>query len=127
MNKILLILSILCLFYSCNKYDIPKCDFGDPSEDLLWLKAIIDEREANPTEDMVYCYIVQGKLKRKTVFVFVDCNPSINKAIFVVNCEGYNVKNKDGRDIEVSEVDLKDERVIWQPKDFACDPSLIDL
>jgi len=127
MNKILLILPILCLFYSCNKYDIPKCDFGDPAEDLLWLKAIIDEREANPTEDMVYCYIVQGKLKRKTVFVFMDCNPSIDKATFVVNCEGDTVKDKNGSNLEVSEVNLKDEKVIWQPEDFACDPSLIDL
>lgn len=127
MNKILLILPIFYLFYSCNKYDIPKCDFEDPTEDLLWLKAIIDKREANPTESMRYCFISQAKLKRRTVFIFGDCNPSINKETFVIDCEGETIKNKDGENIVVSGVDLKGEKGIWQPEDFACGASLIDL
>lgn len=121
MNKILLILPILCLFYSCNKYDIPKCDFGDSTKGLLWLKAIIDEREANPTEEMRYCYISQAKLKRRTVFVFGDCNPVIDKVTFVIDCEGNTITDKDGENIVLGEVDLKDERIIWKPDAFGCD------
>lgn len=122
MNRILLILPILCLFYSCNKYDIPKCDFSDPTEDLLWLKDIIDDREANPTEGMRYCFISQAKLRRKTVFIFGDCNPAIDKVVFIIDCEGEPIKDSDGENITSSEVTLKDQRLIWIPEDFACSP-----
>jgi len=109
------------LIISCSKYDLPKCDFKDATQDLLWLKEIIDDRNANPTTDMGYCYIVQAKLKRKTIFILADCNPEIDKITFVLNCEGNNLQDDEGRNIGVSEVDLKDEKIIWQPLDFACD------
>ncbi|MDB4293564.1 hypothetical protein N9954_09175, partial [Maribacter sp.] len=88
---------------------------------LPWLKELIDERNANPSESMKYCYIYQAKLKRKTVFVLGDCNPQIDKTTFVLNCEGKNLQDADRRNIGVSEVDLKDQKGIWQPVDFACD------
>ncbi|MFS4492992.1 hypothetical protein [Maribacter sp. 2308TA10-17] len=121
MKKTLLLLFVFCLINSCSKYDIPKCDFDDATQDLLWLKDIISEREANPTEYMRYCYISQAKLKRKTVFILGDCNPAINKIIFVLDCEGNPLQDKDGRNIGVSEVNLKDQKNIWQPDDFACE------
>ncbi|MFK7811023.1 MAG: hypothetical protein AB8B59_00925 [Maribacter sp.] len=123
MRKAILFFMITCCLYSCNKYDIPKCDFDDATQDLLWLKDIIDERNANPTEEMFYCYISQGKLKRKTVFIFGDCNPAIDKATFVIDCEGEPIKNKDGENIIWTQGSLKDLRVIWKPDDFGCDLS----
>ena len=116
-----LLISILLLINSCSKYDIPKCDFEDATQDLPWLKVIIDEREVNPTADMKYCYISQAELKQKTVFIFNDCNPAIDKVVFLVDCEGEPVKNKKGENVGTGVNGFKDERIIWKPVDFACD------
>ena len=70
---------------------------------------------------MRYCYISQATLKRKPVFVLGDCNPAIDKITFVLNCEGNPIQDKDGRNIGISEVDLKDQKMIWRPADFGCD------
>lgn len=121
MKRVILLIFVFTFLSSCNKYDIPKCDFDDATQDLLWLKDIIDEREANPTEDMIYCYIVQANLKRKAVFIFEDCNPEIDKFSFLLDCEGEPIKNKDGENIRTGEAGLKDERIIWKPDDFGCD------
>ncbi len=121
MKKILFTVFACSFITSCSKYDIPKCDFGDATQDLQWLKNIIEEREVNPTEDMLYCYISQAKLKTKTVFIFGDCNPFVDKVTFIIDCEGKTIKNKDGNNITVGEVSLKNERMIWKPDDFGCD------
>ena len=120
MKKFFFIVSVLCLSYSCNKYDIPECDFVDATQDLLWLKTIIDEREANPTEGMKYCYIVQAELQRKTVFIFGDCNPSIDKLTFVLNCEGEPILDNDGENIIANQEDITNQILIWSPDDFIC-------
>lgn len=121
MKKVIPLIFVFILLNSCNKYDIAKCDFDDATQDLLWLKDIIDEREANPTEEMFYCYIVQAKLKGKVVFIFEDCNPLIDKVSFLLDCEGEPIKNKDGENIGTGEVGLEDQRIIWKPDDFGCD------
>ncbi|MFS4466460.1 hypothetical protein [Maribacter sp. 2210JD10-5] len=118
-----LVMLLLLFAGSCNKYDLPKCEFDDATQDLIWLKDIIEEREANPTDDMMYCYIVQGKLNKRPVFVLGDCNPLVNKVIFVLDCEG-NAIEEDGRKIGANEVDIKNQKIIWQPENFACDLDL---
>lgn len=121
MNKMLFLVLCFLLLVSCNKYDIPKCSFNDATQELLWLKEIIDGRNANPTEDMRYCYVVQAKFKRKIVFLFNDCNPAIDKAVFLIDCEGNPVQNSDGENIGAGRDELKDWQIIWQPIDFRCD------
>lgn len=121
MKIVLPLILVFYFFSSCSKYDIAKCDFDNATQDLLWLKDIIDEREANPIQDMRYCYISQAKLQRKTVFILGDCNPSIDKVTFIIDCEGEPIKNEDGENITVGEVDLKNEQMIWRPDDFGCD------
>jgi len=120
MKKVYIILLISVLFSSCNKFDIPKCSFNDATQELPWLKEIIDERNANPTENMKYCYITQGKFKRKTVFIFYDCNPAINKIAFLIDCEGETISDKDGKPIDAANSKIKNQKIIWQPADFAC-------
>lgn len=123
MRKILLLLTVLYLLSSCSKddFDLPRCKFNDATQDLPWLKSIIQDREANPTDDMKYCYIEQAKLKRKPVFVLGDCNPLVNKAVYVLDCEGNIVKNEDDEEVYAVDADLKDRRIIWKPTDFVCD------
>ena len=119
MKKFFFIVSVLCLSYSCNKYDIPECDFVDATQDLLWLKTIIDEREANPTEGMKYCYIVQAELQRKTVFLLGDCNPGALKQGIILDCEG-DIIMDDGENVLAFQVNLKNRKTIWLPENFAC-------
>ena len=120
-NKLFCALFLLAIL-SCSKdeYNLPKCEFNDATQDLAWLKGIIEDRESNPTEDMKYCWIEQAKLNGKTVFIFEDCNPLINKAILVMDCEGNAIKDKDGKEIYARVVTLRDQRIIWKPVDFAC-------
>jgi len=120
MQKIVLLVLIYLLSCSCNTYDLPKCTFNDATQELSWLKEIIDNRNANPTEDMKYCYITQARNKRKTVFVFNDCNPTIFKTPQIYNCEGNIITKADGENVGVNDIKLKNERIIWQPVDFVC-------
>ena len=52
---------IVCLIaLSCNSDDdqlIPFCSEDNPVVDLAWLKAEIEQREQNITDDSKYCYI----------------------------------------------------------------------
>jgi len=122
MKKTLLVLTVFFVFSSCSKddLDLPRCKFNNATQDLPWLRSIIEDREANPTEEMKYCYIEQAKLKRKPVFVLGDCDPLVNKAVFILDCEGNIVKNEDDEEVYAVEVDLKNRKIIWKPTDFAC-------
>lgn len=67
--------------------------------------------------DMVYCYVVQGKYKNRTVFRFEDCNPVIDKAVFTLNCDGNSIESTEE---SFSTQDIKNLTIIWKPENFAC-------
>ncbi len=115
---ILLLMFILFLTITCSSDNIsvlPTCGVDNPSQELDWLKSEIDRRNANPSEDMKYCYIVQATLKGQDVFIYEDCNPLIDKAIFILDCEGNSIETSD-----TSFADLENRNVIWKPNDFVC-------
>ncbi len=98
----------------------PACGVLNPVQDLAWLKSEIERRNANPSEDMKYCYIVQATLNAQDVFIYEDCNPLIDKAIFILDCEGNAIDTSDSSN---SFADLESRKVIWKPRDFVCDLS----
>lgn len=102
--------------------EVVVCDFNNPVEDLDWLRFEIQQRELNPTEDMKYCYITQGEVNNKPVFLYWDCNPVINKVIPVHDCLG-NVLSFLGGDT-ISIEDVKNQKIVWKPDGFLCNPSL---
>lgn len=116
-----LLLLVLFLTISCSSDDIsiiPACGVDNPSQELDWLKSEIDRRNANPGEDMKYCYIVQARLNGQDVFIYEDCNPLIDKAVFILDCEGNSIETSGN-----SFADLENRSVIWKPSDFVCELS----
>lgn len=116
------ILFILLVFglISCRDSDdavMAGCGFDNPRQELPWLKEQIDIMENSDSPEVVYCYVVQGTYDNRTVFRFVDCNPVIDKAIFTFNCDGNRV---DSEENFVSRQDLKNLKIIWKPRNFAC-------
>lgn len=124
MKKALLLLSLtVFLATSCSDNDdtiIPACGINNPKEDLEWLKTEIGRRNQNPSDDMKYCYIVQAQLNAQDVFIYQDCNPVINKAIFIMNCEGNTVDTEDN---PTAFDQLTNKMIIWKRDDFACQVS----
>lgn len=110
---------LLCAALSCSDNDNNGffCGADNPIEGLEWLSEEIERRETSTSDDVKYCYIVQHQLVIKTVFTYEDCNPAINKAIFVLDCEGQNIGTVG---VDISTDDLKNSCVIWRPENFAC-------
>ncbi len=100
---------------------LPACGVNNPTEDLAWLKAEIDRRNETLTKDMKYCYIVQAELNGQDVFIYEDCNPLINKAIFILTCEGTEI---DTQESALAFEQLKNKTIIWKGNDFACQINL---
>lgn len=98
-----------------------ECNFSDPVKDLDWLRFEIDKREANPTEGMKYCFITQGELDGKAVFVYWDCNPFVNKIFLVYDCLGGSLGYLGNASINPDEIE--GQKIVWQPPGFLCQPS----
>ena len=115
------IVVITCFFvFSCTDSDDNiklVCGVGNPVKDLVWLKKEIENREQSTSDDIRYCYIVQAELEGRTVFLYEDCNPAINKVIPVYNCQGTLLGVI--RD-EIQMNSLSNFCVIWRPDDFSC-------
>ncbi|WP_350285181.1 hypothetical protein [uncultured Croceitalea sp.] len=121
MKEVSLII-VLLLSFSCSNDDdlavIAACDVDNPIQDLAWLRTEIQNREANPTEDMKYCYITAEIYENQTVFAYLDCNPLIDKAILFLNCEGEFL---DGSSETVANLGERiSQTIIWKPRGFKC-------
>ncbi|WP_299535073.1 hypothetical protein [Ulvibacterium sp.] len=114
---------VLFVLLSCSNDDDvirPACGVDNPAKELSWLRMEIDEREANVTEDTKYCYITQGEYEGQPIFVYWDCNPLIDKAIPIFNCNGEMINGTSGRPISLD--DLENQIIIWRPALFVCEP-----
>ncbi|WP_419211908.1 hypothetical protein ACNR9Q_14325 [Maribacter sp. X9] len=94
-----------------NQNDTTSCNVKNPVKELDWLREAIAEVEDDP-----YSFYVMAAYKGKTVFYYGNCNPVINYASTLMNCNGdslgYTADNYDS---------LKDITVIWNPEDSVCD------
>ena len=120
--KITIVFSLILILISCSDNDDQTnmvCGVDDPTTELDWLKAEIDERETNPTEDTKYCYISQASYENEAVFIYYDCNPLINKIFLIHDCEGNLLNNTEESQIIFDS--LEDSFIIWKPVNFACE------
>ncbi len=124
MKNFALLLFFICFLSGCKDNDdiiiIPACGVVNPLQGLEWLKTEINRRNQNLSEDMKYCYIVQAEYNGETVFAYADCNPLVNKAIPVLNCEGVS-PNTQSNPIPFD--DLQNKRIIWKGNNFVCEVS----
>jgi len=122
MRAIYIFIFTITFLVSCGSDDdvfslaIAGCGVENPLEQLTWLKAEVERRAENQNAEMKYCYIVQGKLEGNTVFIYEDCNPLVDKAIFILNCEG-NSLDADG--FATSNI-VENKKIIWRTDNFAC-------
>jgi len=124
MRYLSIILFCVLLLHSCNNDDnadtltlaIAACGVQNPIEELPWLKAEVTRRANNPTPEMKYCYIIQGTLNAKTVFIYEDCNPLVDKAFPIFNCEGIELAETDFIDGNI----IENKVIIWRTRNFVC-------
>lgn len=109
---IVLLLSFVVV--SCQKADLKRekntCNVVEPTEELAWLKAEIDESRQDE-----YTYYVMATYKRKTVFYNGNCNPAVNYASSVRNCSGELIGYRN----ELAE-EFTNETVIYQHENSMC-------
>lgn len=120
MKKQICLVGAIMILFSCSDTDEEICGINKPTEDLSWLKNEIVDRDASTQDLNKYFYIVEATFKFRTVFIFENCCPFCNTAIFVYDCGGNRiVKIND----DIQRKDIKNTEVIYKPKDFACGQS----
>ena len=118
--KIGSLLFLFVIFSSCSDNDdeiTNSCGITNPLVELEWLRTEIDKRKEEVTEDSKYCYILQAIHKGKTIFLYQDCNPFINKVIPILDCEGNSLGFLGG---DILSIDITNSTIIYKPSDFAC-------
>lgn len=116
---------LLALFlFSCSDDDdsfsppvIAGCGVANVAEDLVWLRQAINERENTTEEERKYCYVYTAQLGEQRVFVLEDCNPFIDKATPLLDCEG-TLLNTANNPINFDQ--LANRVLLWKPDNFAC-------
>lgn len=118
MKNYLLFLMVIGVFSCQTEYVNPEgagnfvCDLSDPVNDLLWLKAKIEE--GNQDEESDFCKVesvIIGSYNGQTVFI-----PVLNGALCctcgntVYNCDGEMIFSCDGE----KEAKIRKKQVIWQ-------------
>ena len=110
-TKILLI-AVTISSFSCEKDDSLTCGVANPTEELPWLKTMIESWEANSTIYM-YMYVQQGTYSGQTVFLAANCCPFCDSYFPVFNCEG--------EEIMVTNIqDITGLKTIWKPLTSEC-------
>lgn len=113
MQKILLLLFVSALFFSCQESESPKaCGVENPVKEIAWIKDAIKENEAGGLT--VYSYLVQANYNGKTVFYFGSCCPFCKFAIVILDCQGEKLSGS------ISSSDLTNQKVIWKPANSVC-------
>jgi len=122
MRKILLFATLISLMaFSCEKEGcMPSntCGVTNPTEELGWLKAEIADREQRTSDFNKYFYIQQAEYNGQTIFIYSNCCPMCNTIVPVYNCQGellFYLNQDPEKDKEI-----KSEKVVWKPADFAC-------
>ncbi|HEY5746271.1 MAG TPA: hypothetical protein VIU12_09365 [Chryseolinea sp.] len=90
------------------------CGVVNPTENLPWLKAIIDDYKKDLSGFTKYQYVLQSTYEGNTVFVFGDCCPFCNSMILVKDCEGNPVEAAAGDETGPT-------TVIWKPENSTCE------
>lgn len=113
MQKNLLLLCVLFLFFSCQESENPNpCGVVNPVREVDWIKDAIKENEAGGLA--VYSYLVQAEYKGQPVFYFGSCCPFCKFAIVVLDCQGNKLSSS------ISSSDLVNSKVIWKPANSIC-------
>jgi hypothetical protein len=113
MNKLTFAFMIgILLLGSCNEKDDPTtCGGENPTEDLAWLKSLIENSESDGLAE--YAYLIQATYKGRTVFSMASCCPFCRSVPLILDCQGNVVE-------DVSLNELENQQVIWRPENSVC-------
>lgn len=126
MRIVIMVFISLLILIACNSDDnanaftltIAGCDVENPLEELDWLKAEIERREQNQSEEMKYCYIVQASYQGQTIFIYEDCNPLVDKAPSLIDCTGSIIGS--AGETNFTNNQFTNRNIIYKPSDFSC-------
>ena len=106
----------ICLSCSRNDSDVT-CGVSDPIEELGWLNEAVAELQNNDSDVAIYLFVSQGTYEGQTVFVFDNCCPICNTAVFVFNCEGENIGQLNS---DIKRDEIQNRKIIYRSEDFSC-------
>ena len=115
---LLIICSVLMIFFSCEKNDLADntCDVKNPLKDLEWMRNDINFIEQLSPEESQFITISMATYNGETVFFSIYCDPAIDPVFPIRNCSGKTI----GYWGEISPDDLKDQKVIWKSNNCIC-------
>ena len=120
MKRCFLFLSILMLSFACKDDDdkyATTCGTNDPINDLAWLKAEIENREATKASGTYpYFYIQQASYLGQTVFIYNGCCPMCSYYVPVLNCSGQEIFQLNADNSK----SLRNVKLLWAPEGFQC-------
>jgi hypothetical protein len=118
MKKLIPLLFLMLCLGSCKECEGPTvCGTENPTEDLAWLKNLINEIKGNSFSK--YNYIVQATYEGRTVFLVQNCCPFCATIVPVYDCEGNNLGYLTGEN-GINPEKLRGEKVIWKPENSEC-------
>jgi len=127
MKEVYKILIVCFLFLSCNNSDDNRndniksfCSTENPTEDLIWLKSEIEEREQNSNQFSKYLYIMQSIYNEETIIIYGDCCPTCNSVYTVYNCNGEFIGIIGNRSEDFPTEVLSEGQIIWKTEDYVC-------
>lgn len=122
MKSLIYLSFCLLLLISCsndNDDKIPEliCSVENPIEDLDWLKS---EIKSLNNKGGKYESIIQNTHNNQIIFMFNNCNPTINSVILVKDCTGENIgiigEEKDNIPFDI----LQNGTIIWKSENSEC-------
>lgn len=95
---------------SCEKGDNNTCNVSNPAEDITWLKEAIDDVKQDK-----YSYYLMADYNGETIFYYVNCNPVVNYASFILNCNGDNLGSTNSLQDELTDI-----TILWKHEESEC-------
>ncbi|MEP3207727.1 MAG: hypothetical protein ABJN95_00970 [Maribacter sp.] len=118
--RILFALTVVILTFGCSDNDDEfdsSCGVVNPTRQLEWLKAEINDLQSNQSDISKYFYVSQALYNSETVFLFNNCCPFCNTVVPIYNCAGTQLGTLNN---EISEGDILNNKIVYQPDNFQC-------
>jgi hypothetical protein len=112
---------VLMILISCKKDTTAPtfkntCNVTNPAKDIPWLKNRIDALLISDQATLKYQYVLQAEYRKKTVFIFGNCNPASFAVFPVYSCTNVLLGNMG----QIPADSLLNQTTLWKSQGSLC-------